>query len=58
MSVILEFRLDRSRRPRRSAEPDGRLGVILFFTGVRIERHAETMVEPGAQPNNGHRREA
>ena len=41
MSVILKFNTELSRRPRRPLEEGEPRGAILFFTGVRIERHVE-----------------
>jgi hypothetical protein len=41
MSNILHFSLERPRRTRPEATQEGPMGQILFFTGVRFERHAE-----------------
>ena len=41
MSVILQFTTDVPRRTRRAAAPEGPFGQILFFTGVRMERHQD-----------------
>jgi len=41
MASILQFvRADESK-PRRSKEPNGALGEVVIFPGVRIERHEE-----------------
>jgi hypothetical protein len=46
MSVVLKFTTDVPRRSRREIAPDEPRGEILFFTGVRIERHMDDLVDP------------
>jgi hypothetical protein len=46
MGVILEFTTGVPRRPRRDLAPDEPRGEILFFTGVRIERHVDDVIDP------------
>jgi hypothetical protein len=46
MSVILKFTTEVPRRTRRDLAPDEPRGEILFFTGIRIERHVDDVVDP------------
>ena len=46
MSVILKFPTNPSRRSGEPIAPGERRGEILFYTGVRIERHVEDAVPP------------
>lgn len=53
MGVILSF--PGQGRPRRDDKPDsnGASAEIVFFTGVRIERHAETDTLTGGPVRSG-----
>ena len=53
MSNVLSFRAPVARRPGRSLQPDEPRGEILFFTGVRIERHVETEIEDNRPATDG-----
>jgi hypothetical protein len=46
MSVILQFRSDVPRRARPAPSSDERRGEILFFTGIRVERHLDDTIDP------------
>jgi hypothetical protein len=48
MSVVLRFSQELARRPLRPIGQDEPRGEILFFTGVRFERHCEPESDSGS----------
>jgi hypothetical protein len=61
MGMILQFPTEAARRTRRPASSAGPRGEIVFFTGVRIERHVDETIEPDFRdlpPSKGSRRKA
>lgn len=50
MATIIEFRLRVEPAMAAEAPADGRLGQVIIFPGVRIERRAEEVPEGSATP--------